>query len=415
MKYLILSFLFCITINLKAQDNKTVTLTVIGQGQTIDEAKVNALRSAIEQAFGTFVSTNTTILDDKIIKDEIISISNGNIQKYDIINETLLPNGTYSTILKAIVSINKLIIFCESKGVKAEFKGNLFAINMIIQDLNKQSELKAWESTKKILYELMKISIEYKIKANEPTINYSNKSLFDIPITVDVSYNENYKNAMNLLLQFCKSVSLSNSEIQDYIQTKKNVYQINILKKLVSTRDVFLNINRLDLSTNSKTISTGFTRNLKVANDIARIPFEFAEFALKNFKIINGIDTLELNQYANYKVESNNDVYAFNKTDEYGVHTWQLDREWNINLRSNYTNTREMVLNSEIGIKIYNGDIFSKVSKDALERYYTLILVGKDLFLNFYGIEDLLQIQLIDIRSIDEIKKINEFKIQKSL
>ena len=38
-----------------AQENKTVTLTVSGQGQTQDEAKQNALRNAIEQAFGTFI------------------------------------------------------------------------------------------------------------------------------------------------------------------------------------------------------------------------------------------------------------------------------------------------------------------------------------------------------------------------
>ena len=45
-----------------AQEDKTVTLTVSGQGQTQDEAKQNALRNAIEQAFGTFISSNTEIL-----------------------------------------------------------------------------------------------------------------------------------------------------------------------------------------------------------------------------------------------------------------------------------------------------------------------------------------------------------------
>lgn len=41
---------------LTAQDDKTVTLTVSGSGKTIETARLNALRSAIEQAFGTFIS-----------------------------------------------------------------------------------------------------------------------------------------------------------------------------------------------------------------------------------------------------------------------------------------------------------------------------------------------------------------------
>ena len=65
-----------------SQDHKTVTLTVSAQGETISEAKQNALRDAIEQAFGTFISSNTEILNDELVKDEIVSVSNGNIQDY---------------------------------------------------------------------------------------------------------------------------------------------------------------------------------------------------------------------------------------------------------------------------------------------------------------------------------------------
>ena len=54
-----------------SQNDKTITLTVSAQGQTISEAKQNALRDAIEQAFGTFISSNTEILNDELLKDEI--------------------------------------------------------------------------------------------------------------------------------------------------------------------------------------------------------------------------------------------------------------------------------------------------------------------------------------------------------
>ena len=60
-----------------------VVLTVSGEGKTTDEAAKTALRSAISQAYGVFVSANTTLLNDDLVKDEIATITSGNIKKYD--------------------------------------------------------------------------------------------------------------------------------------------------------------------------------------------------------------------------------------------------------------------------------------------------------------------------------------------
>ena len=85
MKQLILIIAIALNFSSYAQEDKTVTLTVNGQGTTLEEARQSALRSAIEQAFGVFISSNTEILNDELIKDEIVSVSNGNIQKFEII------------------------------------------------------------------------------------------------------------------------------------------------------------------------------------------------------------------------------------------------------------------------------------------------------------------------------------------
>jgi len=126
-----------------SQDDKTVTLTVSAQGTTLSEAKQNALRDAIEQAFGTFISSNTEILNDELVKDEIVSVSNGNIQKFEILSEFQMQNGEWSTTLKAVVSVTKLTSFCESKGISVKFKGSLFAFNVNQQILNEKNEIKA--------------------------------------------------------------------------------------------------------------------------------------------------------------------------------------------------------------------------------------------------------------------------------
>jgi hypothetical protein len=111
---LIISFLYYS--GFSQESDKSVVLTVTGQGNTIDIARTKALRSAIEQAFGAFISSKTEILNDSLLKDEIISVANGNIQKYEIIDEALLPNNNQSTTLKATVSIGKLTTFVNQKA-----------------------------------------------------------------------------------------------------------------------------------------------------------------------------------------------------------------------------------------------------------------------------------------------------------
>ncbi|MBQ1281361.1 MAG: hypothetical protein IIY16_03855, partial [Oscillospiraceae bacterium] len=112
-------------------------------GATKEEATANALRSAIEQAFGTFVSANTQILNDDIVKDEIATISSGNIQEYSELGCITLPNGHKSVSLSATVSIGNLVSYAKSKGSSAEFAGSVFAMNMKMRKLNAENEKKA--------------------------------------------------------------------------------------------------------------------------------------------------------------------------------------------------------------------------------------------------------------------------------
>ena len=107
-----------------------VTLTTIGTGRNEDEATLRALRSALEQSFGTFVSANTTIINDELLRDEIASTSKGNVKSYKKLSVVQLPNRTTSVTLQATVSINKLISYARNNGSRAEFAGQTYAMNV---------------------------------------------------------------------------------------------------------------------------------------------------------------------------------------------------------------------------------------------------------------------------------------------
>lgn len=290
--------MFTISVNSSlAQAKNEAVLTVIGQGKTIDDAHTNALRSAIEQSFGAFISSKTQILNSKLLNDEIVSISNGNVQKYEIISDNQLPDGSYVSTIRATVSIEKLTTFCSSKGMVVEFQGGLFAQNMALQNLNKQNEIKSWENTKKLIYEIMLNGFEYKLNVGTP-VSISN-DYYSLSINIDISVNKNFETAMKLLIDFCNSVSMSNSEIENYSKVRKYFFPLVVLQKPIyrssNNYDVYFNQNHTPKKGSNPT-EYNF-RNESVVIEILSIPLILAKLSLNNFTLENSIKSLSLSEY----------------------------------------------------------------------------------------------------------------------
>ncbi len=264
-----------------ANNDQTVVITVIGQGKNIEEAKSNALRSAIEQAFGTFISSNTIILNDSIIKDEIVSLSSGNINKFEITGSERLPKGDFMISLKATVSIGKLINFCESKGIKVEFQGSLFSANIRQKKLAEQSEIKAVWDLLFTLNPIINNSFDYKIKANEPIALNHDQNQYQVKLFVDCYTNSNIEVVFNSVKGFLKSASLSKDEVENLKKLNIGIQRIKIdgLEYFIRTEE---SINALN----------------KFFNDIKLIENRFViDDGIKqydNLSVINIVETLGL-------------------------------------------------------------------------------------------------------------------------
>ncbi len=275
-------------------NNKSIILTTIGQGINQEQARNFALRSAIEQAFGTYISSNSTILNDQLVKDEIISVNNGNIEKYEIINESKLPNEIYVSTLKVTVSINQLKKYSQSKGVTLEFQGGLFASNILNQENNDKNELIAWRNLKMIIDKLINNSFDYKLKYEEPKKVDTN---WYIPIELSISYNKNFEIINKLIFDFIKSISLSKNEILLYNRTNRDVYPI---------------VYAID----ENNYGQYFLRNDIVRNEIFMIPQNSFLTSLNNFVIDNGIEKKYFKDYLKYFETHKNSVFIKDHTRE---------------------------------------------------------------------------------------------------
>jgi len=271
----LLVYIFILFVQLSIAQNveNNLTLTVTGQGKTIDKARTSALRSAIEQAFGAFISSNTTILNDNLIKDEIVSISNGNISKYDILSEVILPDGSFATSITAIVSIGKLTSFCNSKGIKVEFKGALFAMNIKMNNLNALNEINALKNSTSILKQLLLKSFDYNLKTQNP--KKAADGNWAIPTEISVSVNDNFSSVFAMLYSTLKSLSLSKSEYLDYHKQQINVYPIAIC--ISEKKSGYFILRSME--------------SVKILTDF----IQFINPSILNFIIDNGLDKFSLN------------------------------------------------------------------------------------------------------------------------
>ena len=220
----------------QAQDtDKTVTLTVSGTGKTIEEARLNAMRSAIEQAFGAFISSKTEILNDNLVKDEIVSVANGNIQKYDVISQVELPNVGYAITLSATVSIEKLTSFAESKGVVIEFKGGMFGATIKLQKLNEESEYVAIKNLLVQTLTILESAYDYSLKVNEPKLIEGDK--YSILFEVSANKNDNYDNLWNFFKKTIRQISLNEVNALAIESTGNKIWYLKVDNEIYKLRN----------------------------------------------------------------------------------------------------------------------------------------------------------------------------------
>lgn len=201
---LVMLLCFCAVAIAQVDD---VTLVVSGEGATKDEATTMALRSAIEQAFGVFVSANTEILNDELVKDEIATVASGNVKKYTELGVSVLPNNLTSVSIQATVSVKQLTTYAQSHGSSCEFAGATFAQNIKLARLQ-------LDNTQKAIANLTSL-----------VLTFENDDLYDISISTrpptSVKYNafsmDYLRNSMISSDMVCSTYGTDvNTKIQEY-------------------------------------------------------------------------------------------------------------------------------------------------------------------------------------------------------
>jgi hypothetical protein len=269
VKYLLVNaYVFLAFLTIAQTDNKDVIITSSGSGTSQELAKQTALRNAIEQAFGTFISSKTEIFNDEIVADQMSSVSSGNIKSYEVLNESQLPNGTWSSTLRVIVSVDKLTSFVEAKGITVEIKGGLFALNIKQQLLNEQGEINSIAEMVGVLHEPMQTAFDYTIKSGDPKSLDAESKNWEIPLTVTATANNNMDFCANYFIKTLSAISLTQAEVDTYKSLNKEVFTVSIkqneiqkqfyLRKEISIKIIYSLLSNWEFYVRLFSIQSGF-------------------------------------------------------------------------------------------------------------------------------------------------------------
>mgnify|MGYP001190631867 CR=1 FL=1 len=227
MKKIILIITILATTGIYTQNSDIIEITTSASGITKEIAIQDALRSALEQSYGSFISTKTNIKNDELLKDEIVAITNGEIHDYELVSETKIESG-YAVTIVAKISKSVLNNFVTQSGGDAIiFDANVFSTKIRLQRLNENAEIKSVENILEILEKIYSKSIEFEFSTSNPKINERN-SKWRVDFEIYTKYNENILNFNDYFSSSLEKIAMTKKQKIAYDELGKSTYPILI-------------------------------------------------------------------------------------------------------------------------------------------------------------------------------------------
>ena len=254
-KKLFLSLLFLLVVAPIFADD--IKLTVTGFGDNKANAILDAQRNALRYSYGEFISSDITVLNNELKKDEIVNLVSGTIKNFKVLSSTdvFYANEKFIEVLLEVeTSQEDLIAFSKSIGVDASISGSLFGAQVKLQKINAKNESVAIEHLLKLVKSIDDV-FDYKLKVFDPKIYKNSNWMFNgknyysrygddrsqldanrgaedkysITIYTPLILNDNYIVLREAIINTLQSIRMSGKEQTEYSKYEKPYYSIDIL------------------------------------------------------------------------------------------------------------------------------------------------------------------------------------------
>ena len=192
-------------------------IRAVGTGSSVEEAKNNAFRNAIEFKIGTMVLSEREVNNLTLAKDSLLIYSAGYVDNYKVI-DTININGKFKVILDVYVSNSKLSDrIIGAQGTQAGFDG-------IRHDAQFNTYIDEREAGDKILQTVLKDYPHraYKLVQQPYTIRLDANRNAYINVPYDLSWDYNYLTALNDVMKLTSDNYSARNSFFNGMLTNKN-------------------------------------------------------------------------------------------------------------------------------------------------------------------------------------------------
>ena len=179
-------------------------------GKTCSEARNDALRNAINTAYGSTIYSTTEISNDNLISDDIQMLTTGNILNYSETKSCSENNGKWSIELSVNVSQTELAKFIQGKGKSVAISGELLKQKSDQEVTATRSEIAI---IKNLLFQLESLTVDpfdYEISIGKVTIK--DGKYCDLPAEINVKSNINTYNSYLKLSKELEKIAINVSD-----------------------------------------------------------------------------------------------------------------------------------------------------------------------------------------------------------
>ena len=205
----------------------TTVVVASGVGVDADKALRNALRNAVEQSVGLIVDAETVVKNESVIKEQILTYSDGFVEKFERVKEIKREDGLYDVKIKAVVKRRQLIEkLKEAKIASAKVEGESLFAEVVTQ---LDAEKSAARLLEKAMEGLPASLLVAKVTNQKPQILKKNDTGADVmwDIEVGFDYKEYKDKVLPKLQQILNDTSLRKSDgeiVNNLKQDAKSVY-----------------------------------------------------------------------------------------------------------------------------------------------------------------------------------------------
>ena len=222
--YLFFAILF--TNSVIAQES--IQTTSSGYGATEQEAINIALTSALQETLGGYLSSNTKILNDRQIKDEISAITDGEVLNYKKLETKKISEQEYFVILDVTITKSKLAkYFSRNDENSIIFEGDKLKQNLVVLAINKSAEVKSIKNLVEVADGFLNKITNYKVYKKEE-IPEEEGGKFELEYLVEGKTNINIDELSSLVISSLNKITLDKSERKRLKKYKQPNYDYKI-------------------------------------------------------------------------------------------------------------------------------------------------------------------------------------------